>query len=118
EQTSRGATPLTWSATGNLTGDDQGRAYFYDRQNKLTRVEDGASNLVAEYRYDALGRRVEKAVSGGATTRYYHDGQRVIEETDAAAIPQRAYAWGGTYIDELVQLIDHMGASPAAYFAL
>ena len=43
----------------------------------------GSSTVVAKYKYDALGRRVEKhVVTGAVTTRYILDGQDVVEEFD------------------------------------
>jgi len=54
----------------------------------LTRVTDqeATPNVLADFRYDALGRRIEKlarcgGVAPGTTTRYYLDGQRIVEET-------------------------------------
>jgi hypothetical protein len=71
-------------------GDDR-FLYYYDPENRLTRVEydfnnQGSSGIVmATYRYDAIGRRIEykRYDTGGAlveTIRYYHDGQNVIAE--------------------------------------
>src|SRR5262249_6726920 len=54
---------------------------------------------IATYRYDALGRRVEKNITGGAITRYYYAGAQIIEERDGADSPQAFYTYG-TYIDE------------------
>ncbi len=42
---------------------------------------------------DALGRRVEKAVSGGATTRYVLDGPQVVEEYDGQDVWQARYVY-------------------------
>ena len=41
----------------------------------------------------ALGRRVEKAVSGGATTRYLLDGVQVVEEYDGSDAWQARYVY-------------------------
>ena len=49
--------------------------------------------MIATYRYDALGRRVEKAVSGGATTRYILDGVQVVEEYDGSNSWQARYVY-------------------------
>lgn len=45
---------------GNLEFDENGNSYFYDYRNRLIRVEDIESNTIAEYAYDALGRRIWK----------------------------------------------------------
>jgi len=110
EQTKRDGNDVTWDLRGNLTGDDTGKEYFYDRQNLLTRVEDGSSNRIASYAYDALGRRIEKdvedapGIGGQVVTRFYYSGQQMIEETDDGGTPsvEREYVWGTTYIDELL----------------
>ncbi len=67
---------------GNLTKDDA-RYYYWDYGNRLTRVTDqeGTPNVLADFRYDALGRLIEK-VASGLTTRYYLDGVRIVEETE------------------------------------
>jgi RHS repeat-associated protein len=60
--------------------------YTYNPENQLTRMEEYASdNLVKEivYRYDALGRRFEKLVLSGSTSRktnWIYDGQEILAE--------------------------------------
>ena len=105
-----GATP-EYDAAGNLTKDTSSYEYFYDAENKLTRIEDSSNTLVASFKYDAYGRRIEKTDSiadPDVTRRYYYDNRlRVLEEYNAAETParQKYYIWGG-YIDELL-LINH-----------
>jgi len=50
------------------------------------------------------GRRI-RTIIGGATTKYYYDGQRVLLETDNAGTDQRMFAYGN-YIDEVVVVLD------------
>ena len=47
----------------------------------LTRVTDqeGTPNVLADFRYDGQGRFSEK-VAEGTTTRYYHDGDRIVKK--------------------------------------
>ena len=123
EQTKRGApgseVDVLYDKKGNLTQDDTGQVYFYDRQNMLTRVEKPAGTLVASYSYDAFNRRIEKDVNGGAVTRFYWDGWQMLEETDNAGTPalQRYSIWGGTYIDEQILFHDHTsGGAGTDYF--
>jgi len=105
EQTSRGGSSLTWSKTGNLTEDDDGQQYFYDRDNMLTRVEDGSNNLVEQYKYDALGRRIV-ADDGTDETRFYYSARhQIIEETDGSDTLLRYYVWtpgAAGFVDELL----------------
>ena len=68
-----------------------GYMYSWDHDNHLTEVKDSSLNLVAEYVYDALGRRVRKTEyvdtgSGKIQTDYYYNGWQLLTEviTDAA----------------------------------
>ena len=61
-----------------------------------TVIRQSDSKTIAEYTYDALGRRVKKIVDDDSdtldgTTLYYYDGLRVIEkgELDENGSPQR-----------------------------
>ncbi|MCH9021426.1 MAG: hypothetical protein IID32_01520, partial [Planctomycetes bacterium] len=85
-----------------------GYQYQYDQDNRLTQLKDSSAALVAEFTYDALGRRIEKIqydTGANITTRYTYDGWRVLTETDQADPVQRDYVYGN-YIDEVVMMID------------
>ncbi|MCP4214098.1 MAG: hypothetical protein GY765_05540, partial [bacterium] len=66
---------------------------------QMVRAVENASTT-AEYKYDAMGRRIEKTV-GSDTTKYFYSGNQVIEERDAndAVLKQFIY---GNGIDELL----------------
>jgi len=68
-------TSKTAKATGAVT------TYTYDVENQLIRIElpDGP---VATYRYDGLGRRIEKAVAG-TVTRFLYDQEDLLATYDA-----------------------------------
>ena len=73
----------THDDNGNLV-DDGTQQYIYDYKNRLVEVK-ASSTTIATYKYDALGRRVEKHVNAtSATTRYILDGVEVIEEYDGS----------------------------------
>ncbi len=106
---------VLYDVRGNLSRDDgfdddsdDRFEYSYDLENRLTEVgydDDGDGQnpltVVAEYRYDANGRRIEYIDhTRSLTTRYYYDGQNVILETDESDDTQRAYVNGPQYIDE------------------
>ena len=94
---------------GNLT-DDGTQLYVYDYENHLIQVKTKSSGAsVATYKYDPLGRRVEKAVVGGGTTRYILSGQSVVEEYDGGD------NWQARYIHE--DRIDHPRAMDRADIA-
>jgi len=64
-----GGNSLTYDAAGNLTTDKDGYSYQYDYENRITRItRDPNSTVVAEFAYDALGRRIQKTEGGGRTT--------------------------------------------------
>ena len=93
QYTTVGGTSRTHDNNGNLT-DDGTYLFGYDFQNRLVELKNKSTSLViATYRYDALGRRVEKAVVGGATTRYILDGVQVVEEYDGANAWQALYVY-------------------------
>jgi len=70
-------TRKTLLATGNYT------QYTYDAENRLTQVQEFAAGnptaaTTSTYRYDGLGRRIEK-VANGQTKRYVYDGANVLQ---------------------------------------
>ena len=99
---------------GNLTYDGD-RIYAWDALNRLRLVQRASDRLqIAEYTYDALGRRIRKVVTNGGlpndaalngTTDFnYSSGDsQCCEERDEANSPTKQYIWG-IYIDELIQM--------------
>ena len=82
----------TLLATGNYT------QYTYDAENRLTKVEDFATGnptpaFTSTYRYDGLGRRIEK-VANGQTKRYIYDGEDILLEYDGSNVLQARYTHG------------------------
>ena len=106
----------THDPAGNLTYDGV-HAFTYDAWNRLVKVtkayRDPSSgnvtlgSVVNEIEHDGLGRRIVKQVKNSAdldcTYKYYHDGQRVIEERNGSDQVIKQHVWGALYIDELVQ---------------
>ena len=93
QYTTVGGTARTHDSNGNLS-DDGTYLYGYDFQNRLVLLTNkSTSTWIASYRYDALGRRVEKTVNGGATTRYVLDGVQVVEEYDGSNTWQARYVY-------------------------
>ena len=79
------------AANGNVT------AYTWDASNRLTGIT--APNLTASFRYDALGRRIEKTVNGDSV-QYLYDGAQAIAEIRGNAIS--ATLLTGLAIDEAI----------------
>ncbi len=85
-------TRKTVLATGNYT------QYTYDAENRLTQVQEFAAGnptaiTTSSYRYDGLGRRIEK-VANGQTKRYIYDGEDILLEYDGANVLQARYTHG------------------------
>lgn len=81
--------------------------YDWDAENRLIRIEPTSAQTddkKSEFRYDYLGRRIEKTVSvfGAGNwgtpeiTRYIWHNWRVLAETDGSSSPvvKRRYVWG------------------------
>jgi YD repeat-containing protein len=71
--------PRTYDRNGNLTTAGPGRRYSYDFRGQLTELTDLVAGLTVIYKYDVLGRRIEKNVNG-VITRHYFAGMQEIEE--------------------------------------
>lgn len=99
------------SANGNLV-DDGTRSFGYDALNRLVSVRRKADQaVVAEYRYDAEGRRRTKVVHdpdapGMAphTTRFLYDGWRGCEDQDGAGRTLVTYVGSPEQMDAMVQM--------------
>ncbi|MCF7957193.1 MAG: hypothetical protein K9M57_01955 [Phycisphaerae bacterium] len=122
-----GGVSVSYDDAGNMTGDHRGYIYEYDYENRLTRIYemDGQNEVdIANYTYDALGRRimVEDPIADTSTT-YYYDGWRVLSEfeADTSSTPeptiQRDFTWGN-YLDEaLVMTSTVSSVSTDHYYA-
>jgi len=76
---------MGYDPNGNLK-EDASNLYYYDYANRLVKaVRKVDSQVIGEYKYDALGRRIYKKAWDETTltyveTNFYLDGNRVIEE--------------------------------------
>jgi YD repeat-containing protein len=109
-------TTYEYDAAGNLTRDGT-HSYYWDYENRLTKVKlvsDGSG--VAEYTYDALGRRAEKIDHTGqsaSTTRWYLDGWSVVGERDGDDTLQATFI-NGARLDEHI-LMNRNSTRPLVY---
>ncbi|QSA96547.1 RHS repeat domain-containing protein [Methylococcus sp. EFPC2] len=98
--------PLSYDDNGNLIQDDR-YVYEYDQENRLTKVSSfGPLQVVGEYRYDALSRRIVKKsgpTRGNKETRYFYDDARIVEEQNATGTTEASYVYGN-YIDEVLTM--------------
>lgn len=86
-----------YDANGNLTSRKERASgktttYAYDSENQLVRIDfpDATSAL---YRYDGLGRRIEKVVNG-QTRQFVYDGQDILFEYAAGGTVEARYTHG------------------------
>ncbi|MBI3867402.1 MAG: hypothetical protein HY299_02640 [Verrucomicrobia bacterium] len=96
-QGSGGIRALTYSATGNIENDDRGAAgvfgYGYGSRNRLSALTVGGQ-VVATYRYNALGQRLVKAIGTNVTHFHYDQQSHLIGESDGTTGAMlREYVW-------------------------
>jgi RHS repeat-associated protein len=126
-----GLQSFSYDDDGNLIGDGVW-GYTYDAENRLVQmtttsvaVGAGFPNRTLEFRYDYLGRRVQKrSLNATAGTdvyrRFLYDGDNLVAELDATSTScgnmLRSYTWGldlaGSLtatggVGALVQITDH-----------
>ena len=82
--------------------------YTYDAENWLTRV-DLPGGSWADYRYDSLGRRIEKNVNG-VITRYTYDAEDILFEYDGSNNVLARYTHGPG-IDEPLMMARDLDAN-------
>lgn len=124
---------LTSSATASYTYDNNGNllsktvgsgatTFSWNEENQLTQVGlPGGLNV--NYKYDALGRRIQRTTSAGANERYVYDGQDALLDLNAdwtvaakylnepgidSHIRQTSSTTGVSYF-----LTDHLGSTAA-----
>jgi RHS repeat-associated protein len=85
--TSYDSMTLEYDKNGNLTKKMQNgtdiTTYTFDYENKITRI-DYPDETYSAYKYDALGRRIEKRDRSGNVRRYVYDGQNLIAAYDGS----------------------------------
>ncbi len=85
---------------GVCSGTGERTEYVYDPENQLIEVRVNGA-LVASYRYDGLGRRIEKNV-GGQITRYVYDNEDILLEYNGANALVARYTHGPGIDEPLV----------------
>jgi len=94
-------TTPTYERNGNTTGDEDGRKFKYDAWNRLAEIRDVENELLATYRYNALGWRVREIRGEAITDLYYSNQWQVLEErVDSVVYTQ--YGWSLVYIDAMI----------------
>src|SRR5262245_43739016 len=95
--------PREYDRNGNTTRTHSAtRQYAYDYRNRLVSFTDTGTGQTTTYRYDALGRRIERSVAG-TISRYYYRGTDEIEEQDGTNLSIATYV-GGEGADGAIQM--------------
>jgi RHS repeat-associated protein len=103
QYTASGGLSLAYDANGNLTSDGT-TSYVYDAENRLISATGAHAATLA---YDPLGRLWQVSAPSG-TTRFLYDGDRLIEEMNAAGQVQRGY-FHGPGADEPIMSYEFIG---------
>lgn len=98
-----------YDENGNLIADGS-RLYQWDARNRLTRVSQSDGTFLS-FKYDALGRRVEKTRGTAAPTSYIYDGNSMLMQLQDGAITDFL---DGPRIDEHLAKIEDL----ASYFVV
>jgi RHS repeat-associated protein len=97
QYSSVGGTAYGHDLNGNLTSVGTTQSYVYDAENRLVSASGAKSATLA---YDPLG-RLHQIVSGGVTTRFLYDGDRLVAEYTGSGTLLRRYVHGSG-VDEPV----------------
>ena len=91
------------TTNGNLTNNGTYK-FEYNYKNLITKVSNASTNAqIAIYRYDPLGRRMRKTVTGGVTQRYLYSGVETIAIYDASSNWKQSFVFGQG-IDSILML--------------
>jgi RHS repeat-associated protein len=77
---------------------------------------DGSTTV--NFKYDPLGRRVQKTIDTGTTAKtinFYYDGNQVIEERDGSDQVLKQYVYGNG-IDEILRIDKYEGGTATPYY--
>ncbi len=106
---------LSYDLNGNTT--QRGTQHLtYDYKNQVVSVAGVSSNV--DFKYDAMGRRVQKSVTSGSQTKatnYYYSGNQAIEESDGNNNVLKQYIYGNG-IDEVIRMDKYNGSTSTPYY--
>lgn len=101
-----GASEYTYDLNGNLKTKTEGSdvwVYEWNALNQLVEVKKGTSagsaTTVATFKYDPIGRRIEKSTPGKVTT-YTYDGADILRENVTTSGTVTSYYVHGPGVDE------------------
>jgi len=98
---------LAYDAARNLVVDKDAYGYKYDYENRIVEINDVNGATVAEFTYDALGRRIKKTdsvTSANSRLYYYNDRWQVTEQRDGSDVLDVYFIYGN-YVDEVLVMV-------------
>lgn len=118
------AKDFSYDANGNVVTEyvaTKVLTFAYDFENRLTSAEvvtpgsigNPPTQTTVTYKYDALGRRIQRSPSNAATVNYVNDGQDVIEDRSTSGTSLMRYL-NGSGIDNKIRQKDQ--SSGATYY--
>jgi RHS repeat-associated protein len=121
--TSTASATYTYNDNGNMLSKTDGsgtRNFIWDSDNRLKQVT-LPSGVTVNYKYDPLGRRIQRTTSAGGDERFVYDGQNVLLDLDSSGAVVTSYLNGIGSDDHLRQtntttgvsyfLTDHLGTT-------
>ena len=111
--TSSSSAGYSYDNNGNLISktDASGTTTFvYDAENRLAQVA-LPNGLTVNYKYDPLGRRIQRTTSSGANQRYVYDGKDALADLNTDGSVATTYLSGISIDDHLRQTSSATGVS-------
>ena len=121
--TSTATASYSYDNNGNLltkTDSQRTTTFTWNEENRLTQVS-LPGGLGVNYKYDGLGRRIQRTTSAGSDERYVHDGRDVLLDLNADGSVAKTYLNGPGIDNHLRQtssttgvsyyLTDHLGST-------
>ncbi len=123
--TSTASATYSYNNNGNMVSRTDGsgtKNFTWDSENRLTQVS-LPGGLTINYKYDALGRRIQRTTSAGADERFVYDGHDVLLDLNSSLAITTSYLNGPGIDNHLRQtntttgvsyfLTDHLGTTTA-----
>jgi RHS repeat-associated protein len=106
ELTTNGANSLTFDNNGNTLTDENGQSYTYNAWNQIVTAKNSSGVTIADYGYDAQGRRITESDGTTTTAIYFSDQWQAIEERVGGTVTLQN-VWGLGYVNQLVERDDN-----------
>jgi len=94
---SRGPIEYDYDANGNMIWErdartGQERYFYYDVDNRLTRITDGSGDLIGEYAYDPFGQRIWESTQNGSLY-FAYSREGLVAEVTSTGVVETSYGF-------------------------